>query len=72
MVLSVAIDKNANPTDQEKLEELTIEWMDFLYENHLDTGVAQGERGSLYNHQRDCLVPSAQGQAGCRGWSPGS
>ena len=23
--------------------------MDFLYENHLDTGVAQGERGSLYN-----------------------
>ena len=46
---SVAIEKNANPTDQEKLEELTIEWMDFLYENHLDTGVAQGERGSLYN-----------------------
>ena len=45
----VAIDKNANPTDQEKLEELTIEWMDFLYENHLDTGLAQGERGSLYN-----------------------
>ena len=46
---SVAIEKNANPTDQLKLEELTIEWMDFLYENHLDTGVAQGERGSLYN-----------------------
>ena len=45
----VAIDKNANATDQQKLEELTIEWLDFLYENHLDTGLAQGESGSIYN-----------------------
>ena len=45
----VAIEKNNNATDEEKLEELTIEWMDFLYDNHLDTGVAQGEIGSLYN-----------------------
>ena len=45
----VAMEKNANPTNPDKLEELTIEWMDFLYDNHLDTGLAQGESGSLYN-----------------------
>ena len=66
----VAMDKNANPTDPDKLEELTIEWMDFLYENHLDTGLAQGESGSLYSTGGDSVLLASQGQAARTGRSP--
>ena len=44
-----AMGKNNNPTKPDIVEQLTMDWLDFVYRNAFHTGIGQGETGSLYN-----------------------
>ena len=44
-----AMEKNKFADDPQKLEDLTVAWLDFMFENAFSTGIAVTPAGSLYN-----------------------